>query len=247
MSAPTPYSHAPNFTGYIEIVLNLFRTWPRGLRVLDAPAGAGRLAEAVRKLGNEVICVDINGEKPDYVYADMSKPLPFGDESFDRIVCLEGMEHIMEPAALAGELVRVCRKGGKIVLSTPNIMNAYSRLQFLLTGSFHQFSPALVPAVAPGASADRGHISPITYQHLRYILEHHGARVEQVTGDRYKKKILFPLYALFLLPGLIWTRKLLREAGEEPNGPRNREIFKHILSPPLLFSRSMIVVAERIR
>ena len=155
------FSHARNFTGYMETVVEMFREGPRGLRLLDLPAGSGRVADALRGLGHEVVCGDINAVRPDYLHIDMNDRLPFEDARFDGVICLEGIEHTLDPVGLIGELTRICRKGGKIIVSTPNVTNAYSRLQFLFTGTFYQFNPALASEVSPGENdGPRAHFPP---------------------------------------------------------------------------------------
>ena len=64
---------------------------------------------------------EYNGYKIDTRYAN-AKSLPFEDESFDSIICAETLEHIPLEKRLAvfDEKKRVTKKGGKIVLSTPN-------------------------------------------------------------------------------------------------------------------------------
>ena len=237
-----PYSHVANFTGYMQVVAEHFAGQPKGLRILDLPAGNGLLSEALRNMGHDVICGDINRERPDYQYVDMAQPLPFGDGGFDAVVCLEGLEHLVDPVHLIRELARVTRAGGEIVISTPNVMNFYSRLQFLFTGAPYQFNPAAVPEVAPGAAADRGHVFPLSYFQLRYLFGQHGAEVKQVLGDRYKRKLLFPLY-IFLLPwAWLWSSLMLLKQGDARYTTRNRELFKHSFRAPLLYSRSLVLI-----
>ena len=175
---------------------------------------------------------------------DMSEPLPFRDGEFDAVACLEGVEHMLDPPALISGLVRVTRPGGTIVISTPNIMNFYSRLQFLFTGAPYQFNPGEVRDVAWGEQIDRGHISPLSYYQLRYLFEHFGTRVEAVLGDRYKKKALMPLYTLLLPLAWLWSRAALL-GGDQHYRTRNRELFAHTFSGPLLFSRSLVLVLKR--
>ena len=45
--------------------------------------------------------------------------LPFADDTFDRIVCSEVMEHIPDDAAAASELARVLKPGGTIAVTVP--------------------------------------------------------------------------------------------------------------------------------
>jgi len=241
------FSHEANFTGYMEVVAHHFSGRTKGLRILDLPAGNGLLAEALRGMGHTVMCGDINRERPDYQYVDMAQPLPFPDGEFDAVICLEGVEHLVNPARLIAELCRITRAGGEIVISTPNVMNFYSRLHFLFTGTPYQFNPAAVPEIAPGAAVDRGHIFPLSYFQLRYLFGDHGAAVKRVLGDRYKRKLLFPLYWLLLPLAWLCSAFLLLRQGDARHGARNRELFAHGLSAPLLYSRSLVPVLEKRR
>ena len=239
------FSHVANFTGYMDVVAEYFRTQRGHLRVLDPPAGNGLLADALREAGHEVTCGDINRARPDYRYVDMAEPLPFADGEFDAAICMEGIEHLVDPVRLVGELARVTRHGGAIVVTTPNVMNFYSRLQFLFTGVPYQFNPAAVPRLARGEIGDRGHIFPLSYFQLRYLFEQHGVVVNQVLGDRYKRKALLPLYLALLPIGWLWSRFLLIHEGDASQRERNRELLAHAFSAPLLFSRSLVLVLEK--
>jgi SAM-dependent methyltransferase len=240
----TDYSHVANFTGYMARVFALVCDGPPRQRVLDLPAGNGLLSERLRALGHDAVCADINRAQPGYVYADLNARLPFADGEFDTVLCLEGLEHVLDPQALIGELCRVTKAGGRVIISTPNIQNAFSRLQFLCTGFFHQYGPWMSRQLAPGEARDRGHIAPMSYLQLRYHLALHGAHVERVDGDKWKRKILLPFLVPFLLWGRVWARLIMRR---EPDAdPREcAEVFAHMWSAPLLFSRSLIVVGRK--
>jgi predicted SAM-dependent methyltransferase len=60
------------------------------------------------------------GTKPE-VFADISKPLPFSDESADEIHAYHVFEHFYryEAEAILADWVRVLRPGGKLVLELP--------------------------------------------------------------------------------------------------------------------------------
>lgn len=241
------FSHVANFTGYMTVVADHFAARPGTLKILDLPAGNGLLAEALRGMGHEVVCGDINRERPDYRYVDMTALLPFADGEFGAVICLEGLEHLVNPVQLIGELARVTRAGGRIIISTPNVTSLYSRLHQLFTGVPYQFNPAAAPEVEPGAAADRGHIFPLSYFQLRYLFGQHGAQVTQVLGDRYKRKILMPLY-LCLLP-FAWVATWLDyvRRGDARYPGRNRDLFRQAFRAPLLYSRSLVLVLEKRR
>jgi len=231
--------------GYMQQTLEFFRNRPEGQRILDLPAGNGKLTSALRTLGHEIIPADIDSCLDDYVYADMTKRLPFEDESFDGVICLEGIEHVLNPYLLIGELIRVSRVGGYIVISTPNIMNMWSRLQFLLTGTFYQFHPAQLHEYEPQAVVDRFHVSPMSYHTLRHLGAFFGARVAEVRGDRVKRAIFLPFYFLIQGLGKAWSHRLYFSRKYQRYRDRNEEIYRHTNSWPLITGRSVIVIFQK--
>lgn len=238
------FSHVGNFTGYMQVVLRLLESGKRGGKVLDLPAGNGLLAARLREGGRTVVCADINREKPDYIVADMNEPLPFPTGDFDAVVCLEGLEHTLDPAAFIGELCRVTRAGGQIILTVPNIQSAFSRLKFLCTGFFYQFSPWGGVPRPRGEQKDRGHISSLTYLQLRYLFGYNGARLTAVRGDRWKKKWVIPLLLPALALGWLWARtECSRQTAVSPED--SRAMLRDLFSTPLLFSRSLVLVFEK--
>jgi len=240
----TDYSHVPNFTGYMQQVFDHVRQGPARQRILDIPAGNGILSAKLAELGHDTVCADINRERSDYVYADLNAVLPFSDGEFDTVLCLEGLEHVLDPQQLIRELCRITKKGGRVILSTPNIQNAWSRLQFLCTGYYYQYGPWMCRQLAPGELRDRGHIAPMTYLQLRYHFVLNGARIEAVDGDKWKRKAAIPFLWLFLLWGKFWSRRLQR-IEPDANPAECREVFAHMESPALQYSRSLIVIARK--
>ena len=96
----------------------------------------------------------------------------------------------------------------------------------------------------PGEIIDRGHISPLSYLQLRYFFRHHGARLVSLSGDRWKKKWIIPFALPFLAIGRLWAA---RNAASETKVDRQdcTQILKDLFSPPLLFSRSLVLTFER--
>ncbi|HLX96162.1 MAG TPA: class I SAM-dependent methyltransferase [Verrucomicrobiae bacterium] len=238
------FSHGHKFTGYMEVVTRLIQNAQPGQKVLDIPAGNGRLAAHLREHGHDAVCADINQAGPDYVYADMNQRLPFADASFDTVTCMEGIEHVLDPTALIAELCRITRKGGRIILTLPNIQCVYSRLYFLCTGCFYQFVPWNHRVLQPGEKRDRGHIASLSYLQLNYLFQHHGARLLHLAGDRWKKKWLIPFLLPFIGLGWIGMRVGLSRQKEVP-ADQCRGKIKDLFSAPLLFSRSLILVFEK--
>lgn len=214
-----------------------------GLRILDVPAGNGLVVDALRQRGHDATGADINDARDHFVRADMSEDLPFVRATFDVVTCLEVIEHVVDETHLLTELIRVLRPGGTVVISTPNVMNLYSRWHTFLRGYPFQFPPSDGRHVAPGECRDRGHVNPLSYVRLRYLLEHHGCDVTFVDGDRTKRKWMMPL----LLP-VAWIGDCVSGGDflpEGPDGARQREIRQHLRSRAIRFQRSLIVGARK--
>jgi SAM-dependent methyltransferase len=240
------FTHRDKFSGYMGVVVDVLGAPVRPMRVLDIPAGAGHLSDALRQRGYEVVSADFNRDRPDYVFTDMNKRLPFENASFDVVTCLEGIEHVLDPFHLIGELSRVCRPGSRVIISTPNILSFHSRMQFLFTGTYFMFNPASLPHVEPGQELDRGHISPMSCQQLQYMGGVHGLRLMDVRTDKYKRKMWAPLFVLVEAMGRPIKSAMFRKY-ENGTGTRerNQTLYRALCSPAVTFGRTLICAFEK--
>ena len=183
--------------GVHETVESIFKDRPRG-RVLDVPAGHGSIAHRLERLGFDVSACDLYPEifelkDVEIRKGDLDDRLPYDDGSFDHIVCVEGLEHIENPANAIREFARVMNSGGTLVVSVPNIMNIEERLKWLFNGYTSHFKPLSSEALAPireeyaGIEEAALHVNPIGYSELRYLLESNGFAVESTFRDKKKK------------------------------------------------------------
>ena len=112
----------------------------QGDRVLDMGCGAGRHAFALYRRGADVVALDLDeaelkdvagmfaamrdeGEAPEGATAQAVRgsayALPFEDESFDRVVAAEVLEHLPQDERAMAELFRVLKPGGLIAVTVP--------------------------------------------------------------------------------------------------------------------------------
>jgi ubiquinone/menaquinone biosynthesis C-methylase UbiE/uncharacterized protein YbaR (Trm112 family) len=100
--------------------------------VLDVGTGTGRLPLALlsERFGGKIIGLDLSlgmlrqarrklrpyAEQVTLVWQDASH-LPFGDETFDAVTCLESAEFMPRPAEVLAEMVRVLAPGGSLLLT----------------------------------------------------------------------------------------------------------------------------------
>jgi SAM-dependent methyltransferase len=60
------------------------------------------------------------------------EPLPHPDETFEGVLCCELLEHLTaDPVAMLGEIHRVSKPGGWLVLTTPNVANVVNLLHLV--------------------------------------------------------------------------------------------------------------------
>ncbi len=100
-----------------------------GLAVGDIGAGTGRHALRLAAAGARVTAVDFSAgmltkarakpgaERITFIAHDLQQPWPLADEAFDRVVCGLVLEHVANLDFFFGELGRVCRPDGLIVVS----------------------------------------------------------------------------------------------------------------------------------
>ena len=82
---------------------------------------------------------------------------PMSDESADVAICLEVLEHLMEPGIALAEIYRCLKKGGNLLVSVPNAARIGNRVEFLLTG----FYP-------PGGGPNTSRKAPWRDAHIRF-------------------------------------------------------------------------------
>jgi|SRR5579859_4725872 len=104
-------------------------------RVLDIGGGMGRIAVPLATTYDVVLC-DVSDSMLSLArtaaaksptptrlqtqLVDASQPLPYADESFDLIVCLDLLVHLPDPQAAVCELFRVLKPGGKAIIDNSN-------------------------------------------------------------------------------------------------------------------------------
>ncbi len=210
--------------GVHEHVLEHFAALPPG-RILDVPTGEGALSEKLVAMGYKVVAGDIAqdyvAQGGAFVQLNMDASLPFLDNSFDYVACVEGIEHIENPYQLTREFARILRPGGVLVLSTPNILCIRSRIRFFFA-SHHK----LFKDIRPG-----WHLTPPSYRELKYALTKAGFTLEQLSANRYRKKwhLIYPLLRALI----VWYTRKKHPLGAEITTPE-------ILEGPVLIFKARL-------
>jgi 2-polyprenyl-3-methyl-5-hydroxy-6-metoxy-1,4-benzoquinol methylase len=180
-----------------------------GLSVLDCGSARGGFSRVLAERGAHVTAVDASAVAVELtrrqlqgagevVQAD-ARRLPFDDDRFDAVVCLNTLNYVRPPQAVVSELVRVARPGGRLVATT---LNSWSPL-----GA----SGALLARLgrnerAPGEAG-------ISLRRLLRLLREGGVAVEAVEGAGHA--VVVPKVTTLSLP---WLQAL----------PRSERIAFHV-------------------
>lgn len=224
-----------------------------GERVLDMGCGGGRHALACLKAGSRVVALDPDeselrtvvataaamgaaGEVPggaDLVALRASAGgLPFCDESFDRVIAAEVLEHIPDDALAMAELFRVLRVSGTMAVTVPRYLPEV--VSWLLSREYHE--------------TDGGHVRIYRRRELEESLARLGMTV---TGRGRAHGSHTPYWWLKCLVGVSNERNLLVRAyhrllvGAIVRPTRLSRAADRLLDP--LLGKSLVVYLERVR
>jgi ubiquinone/menaquinone biosynthesis C-methylase UbiE len=131
----------------------------KGLTVLDVGCGTGRHAIRLANAGATVHALDFSAgmmeqarKKPGaagilFKVHDLAEPLPFPAGMFDRVICGLVVDHIANLAGLFGEMLRVCRPTGCVVVTVmhPAMMLRGVQARFHDPTSGQEVRPASQP------------------------------------------------------------------------------------------------------
>ncbi|KNX38574.1 class I SAM-dependent methyltransferase [Luteipulveratus halotolerans] len=128
-----------------------------GMRLLDVGCGQGRHSFEALRRGCDVTAFDANesdladvktmfgamelegeigpGGRADVLHGD-AREMPFEDNTFDRVIAAEILEHIHEDEQVMAEIFRVTKPGGLVAVSVPR--NWPEQICWKLSGEYHE-------------------------------------------------------------------------------------------------------------
>ncbi len=193
------------------------------LRCLDLGCGIGIIANHLAKQVRLIIAMD-----SDWVLISQVSPglarlqgdglkLPFGNATFDLVICAQVYEHVRDPTQLIDEIIRVLKPGGLCYFSGPNRLWPYEyhyRVWFIHWLPRKWFHKAL-------AWLGREHsleITLYTYRQLRRLwrglvlydytarLIHEPERFPGANAPKWMRHIPYSLISrlVFVMPNFNW-------------------------------------------
>jgi SAM-dependent methyltransferase len=218
---------------------------------LDVGSGTGELLRLVgarypfRSFGCDYTdkLLSVSGPRIDTV--DLNRqPLPYSDNRFALVICIETIEHLENYREVIREIFRVLQPGGRGSILNPEYLNLRSRLRYVSSGFYNLFGP-----LAPDESdihTTRGHINPVSWFYLSHALLSAGFRDLKVTVDKYQRRSLLA-FPLLIVP-LRATNWIVYHRDKSTYGTlneRNSWAVRAMNSWDLLLGRTLIVTAVK--
>jgi ubiquinone/menaquinone biosynthesis C-methylase UbiE len=101
-------------------------------RLLDIGGGTGRVSSTLLTDVGEVVVADVSMGMLDKADRSALKPvcsysefLPFPADSFERVIMVDALHHVIDQIATAREMLRVLKPGGILIIVEPDI-NTFS-------------------------------------------------------------------------------------------------------------------------
>lgn len=147
----------PPDTGRLRQLLQLPTTgW-----MLDGGGGTGRVSSHLSSLAGHTVVSDLSRRMLQKAQEKELKPvcahvehLPFGDGSFDRILVVDALHHFCEQQQAIGDLLRVLKPGGRLVIEEPDFnhkgVKVLALIEKLLLMRSHFYTPEKIQAMIAG-------------------------------------------------------------------------------------------------
>ncbi len=122
---------------------SFFPPTTQNLQVLDLAAGNGAIALLLKKNGYQVTAIELSKEGVKQLKSkgiqnsrvgNVEDKLPLPSSHFDIVFWGDNIEHLLMPELVLKQIKRVLKKGGQLIITTPNISFILYRWHYFKTG-----------------------------------------------------------------------------------------------------------------
>jgi len=116
------------------ILKQLCRWRPKEIRILDIGCGTGIILKLLAHFGIP-FGTELSPEAIQFlrqrglnliVRSDANGPMPFKSNAFSVITCLDVLEHLDDDISLLEEMLRICKPGGRVIITVPALQILWS-------------------------------------------------------------------------------------------------------------------------
>jgi cyclopropane fatty-acyl-phospholipid synthase-like methyltransferase len=152
------------------------------------------------------------GGRAEFIHADARAALPFADETFDALVCIDAWNHFYDRKEVLYEWRRVLRRGGRMLFTDPITLTGMVRREEMITRS--------------GSMGEFVFTAPGTDERLVFEAGFVDVRVEDVTDNVWR--VAEP-----------WRHARIRHAARlrETEGDAEYDGFQHFLEVVAMLAR----------
>jgi 2-polyprenyl-3-methyl-5-hydroxy-6-metoxy-1,4-benzoquinol methylase len=200
------------FEDRLKIVFSwILRNVRKGSKILDVACADGYFSKELVKAGYRVYGCDLSKEILGNAkrwgiktkVCNLEKSLPYPPEYFDFVFAGEVIEHIIDTDFFLEECGRVLKKGGILIITTPNLASLENRARLLIG-----IQPRLLEYRL--GKGNNGHVRGYALRTLVSQTKEHGLKIKKVFGShlRYDASLIkrpFHLAHIFIgkiLPSL---------------------------------------------
>lgn len=134
-------------------------------RLLDIGGGTGRVATALLGEVDEIVIADVSMGMLKQAHRSTLRPvcshselLPFPSDSFERVIMVDALHHVIDQPASAREMLRVLKPGGRIIIEEPDIRTFPVKMiavaEKLLLMRSHFLSPLQIASLFPASETN---------------------------------------------------------------------------------------------
>lgn len=177
-----------------EIEPLLATTNGKPLRALEIGCSQGHTLEWLKKTGycnwtagvEPYANVNVHEREIDYFSKlDIEKHMPeIAEDSIDLILCLDVLEHLVNPWEVVIQLTKLLKNEGKLIISLPNIRNYHILADLIFRGKFEYAEAGIL---------DRTHLRFFTKSSAISLAESAGLKIISTSStetNRWQKRLL---------------------------------------------------------